>query len=193
MCLGTQLLSIINVVKDLLPRHMWYQADVEAVGNDGIALDIHGHHLTLIGSDFLFSRFCSEIESFYSGVFLCIDAKFSSQDIQNIELEATDDSFRPINLDGVLLEIIAFDASCFEIFSEDKKLIDALLSHFQSSDLLLVEDYENDIFLEDLKNSEQKKANIYARAINFCVASLLRLFKKPAPSEIDRTQNITGK
>ena len=32
ICLGTQFISIVKSVKDFLPRHIWYGADVEAVG-----------------------------------------------------------------------------------------------------------------------------------------------------------------
>lgn len=37
--LGTQLISIINTVKNFLPEHVWFGADVEAVGKDASKIE----------------------------------------------------------------------------------------------------------------------------------------------------------
>lgn len=126
VCLGTQLISIINFIKDFLPNHLWYGADVDAVGKGATKHNVNNIQLNIIGTDLQFIEYCSEVEQFIWGVFLCINSNFSSQNIQNIELETEDEPFRSINRDGVLIEIRAFDTSYFEIYSEDILLIKKL-------------------------------------------------------------------
>ena len=69
------------------------------------------------------SEYCSEIEQFIWGEFLCIDKNYSSQNIQDVELETEDKSFRPINAKGVLMEIRTFDTAYFEVYTEKIELI----------------------------------------------------------------------
>src|SRR5690242_8728071 len=88
--LGTQLISIINSIENYLTSHLWYGADVEAVGKGARKYDLNNIQLREIGSDLQFIEYCSEIEQFIWGVFLCIDKNFSSQNIQGIELETED-------------------------------------------------------------------------------------------------------
>jgi hypothetical protein len=123
VCLGSQLISIVNVIKNFLPRHIWYGADVDAVGKGATKHKVNNIQLNLIGTDLQFVEYCSEIKQFIWGVFLCIDSNFSSQNIQGVELETEDESFRSINCDGILIEIRAFDTSYFGIYSEDITLI----------------------------------------------------------------------
>ena len=47
----------------------------------------------------------------------------SSQSFQDVELETEDEPFRPINANGILIEIRAFDTTYFEIYSDNKELI----------------------------------------------------------------------
>lgn len=126
VCLGTQLVSIINFIKDSFPQHLWYGADVDAVGKGLKKYNVSKAQLNIIGDDLQFIKFCSDIEQFIWGVFLCIDSNFSSQNIQDVELETEDEPFRPIACRGVLVEIRTFDTSYFEIFSEDITLIKKL-------------------------------------------------------------------
>lgn len=126
VCLGTQLISIVNSIKIFLPRHIWYGADVDAVGKGAKKHNINNIQLNLIGADLQFVEYCSEIEQFIWGVFLCINSNFSSQNIQGVELETEDEPFRSITCDGVLIEIRAFDTSYFEIYSEDVALMEKL-------------------------------------------------------------------
>jgi len=121
ICLGSQLISIVTSIKnDLLP-HIWYGADVDAIGKG--ARKYNNIQLSLIGSDLQFINYCSEIDQFIWGDFLCIDSNFTSQSFQDIELETEDEPFRPINANGVLIEIRAFDTTYFEIYSDNKELI----------------------------------------------------------------------
>jgi hypothetical protein len=121
--LGTQLILIINSIKKYLLPHTWYGADVEAVGKAAKKYNLNGMQLNIIGSDLQFINYCSEIDQFIWGDFLCIDDNFISQDFQNIKLITEDKSFRSINVDGILIEIRAFDTTYFEIYSENEKLM----------------------------------------------------------------------
>jgi hypothetical protein len=123
ICLGTQLISIIISIKNVLPEHIWYGADVDAFGKSRIKYNLNDTQLNIIGTDLQFIEYCYEIDQFIWGVFLCINKNFLPQNIQGVELSTEDESFRPIACDGVLIEIRAFDTTFFEIYSEDKNLI----------------------------------------------------------------------
>ena len=49
--LGTQLISIINSIESYLPPHLWYGADVEAVGRSASKLGLNDINLRRIGSN----------------------------------------------------------------------------------------------------------------------------------------------
>ena len=121
--LGSQLISFIDSIKNYLPLHMWYASDVEAVGENFEKKDLSDIQISLIGSDLQFIEYCSGIEQFIWGVFLCVDKNFSSQNIAGIQLETEDESFRSINIKGILIEIRAFDTTYFGVYSEDFELI----------------------------------------------------------------------
>jgi hypothetical protein len=123
ICLGTQLISIVRSVKDFLPQHVWYGADIDAVGKGASKYKRNSIQLNLIGADFQFVEYCSEIEQFIWGEFLCIDSNFLSQSIQNVELETEDEPFRSIDCKGVLIEIRTFDTTYFEIYSQDIEIM----------------------------------------------------------------------
>ena len=123
ICLGSQLISIVTSIKNDLSPHIWYGADVDAVGKGAKKYNLNKIQLSLIGSDLQFINYCSEIDQFIWGDFLCIDSNFTSQSFQDIELETEDEPFRPINANGVLIEIRAFDTTYFEIYSDNKELI----------------------------------------------------------------------
>jgi hypothetical protein len=123
VCRGSQLISIVNSIKDFLPNHVWYGADVEAVGKGAMKHQLNDIKLNVIGTDLQFIDYCSKIEQFIWGVFLCIDSNVSSQNIQGVELETEDEPFRSIAYDGIIIEIRTFDTSYFEIYSEDRILI----------------------------------------------------------------------
>jgi hypothetical protein len=122
VCLGSQLISIINSVKDYLPSHVWYGSDVEAVRNISARLQLNDVQLKKIGTDLEFIEYCNEVDQFVWGVFLCIHSNFASQNIQGLELETEDKSFRSVNVNGSLMEIRAFDTSYFALYFEDLEL-----------------------------------------------------------------------
>ncbi len=123
VCLGSQLISIVNNIKGLLPQHMWYGADIVAVGKGSKKNSFNEIQLKIIGTDSELIEFCSEIEQFIWGEFVCMDSKLTFQDMQDIKLETEDAPFRPINCSGILIEIRTFDTTFFEIYSQDIELI----------------------------------------------------------------------
>lgn len=133
ICLGTQLIDIIKFINNFLPSHIWYSADIEALESKINLNKFKGFRLKRIGSDFQFTEFCSKIMQFIWGVFLCLDSNLLSQNIQEIELGTEDEPFRPINCNGIILEIRAFDTSFFEIYSVDLALMKELSKHYNVS------------------------------------------------------------
>ncbi len=133
-CLGTQLVSIVSFLKELLSEHVWYRASVDAIGNGSREFNANDFKLTRIGTDQEITKYCSEIDQFIWGVFLCINSNIPSESIQEIEVEAEDKPFRPIACDGIILEIRAFDTSFFTIYSEDENIINSLSEKFTFSE-----------------------------------------------------------
>jgi len=121
ICLGQQLISIVKATQKFLPQHTWFVADVDAVGKN--APKFKGYHLEKLGTDSDLIEYCTEIEQFIWGDFLCINDQYLSQNFQEIELETEDLPFRSLNCKGVLFELKAFDTAFFEIFSEDLELM----------------------------------------------------------------------
>lgn len=130
ICRGAQLVSIVNSFKDFLPRHIWYGADVSAMGKGAMKHQLNAIQLNTIGNDLNFIEYCSGIEQFIWGVFLCIDSNFSSQNIKGIELETEDEPFRSVACDGVIVEIRTFDTSFFVIYSDDQFVIEKISKLF---------------------------------------------------------------
>lgn len=124
--LGKQLISIINSAANYLPPHHWYGTDIEAIGKNLKKKNLKKNQVSLIGNDLQFAEYCSQIDQFIWGVFLCVGSDSSSQDIKDIEIETEDAPFRPINIDGVICEIRAFDTTYFEVYSDDFGLIKSL-------------------------------------------------------------------
>jgi hypothetical protein len=128
--LGTQLISILNFVKKYLPPHIWYAGDVEAVGINAEKQSFSDIQINLIGTDSQFIDYCSGIEQFIWGVFLCVDKQYSSQNVIGIQLETEDQPFRPIDSNGILMEIRAFDTTYFGIYAEDLGLITKISNQY---------------------------------------------------------------
>ena len=128
ICLGSQLISVINVLKKNLPAHTWYGADVQAVGKGGV--DLSGFQLKSIGSDEQFISYCLNISQFIWGVFLCISKVCLPS---NVELGTEDEPFRSIPCSGILIEIRMFDTSYIEIYSEDENMLKKISNNFMKS------------------------------------------------------------
>lgn len=131
VCLGSQMISIINFLETKLPPHTWYSADIDANGQGAKKYNLHSEVIKKIGTDSSLIKICAEIDQFLSGIFFAIENGQQYKSI-DIEVDTEDEPFRRLNIDGVLLEIRAFDTSYFDFFSEHEKIIKELSEKFKS-------------------------------------------------------------
>ena len=129
ICLGIQFNKIIDYLKNILPPHVWYAADVNAISEISEKLNIESRYLTKVGDDITLVQICSKIEQFLSGVFLAIEKK-NNENFDIIEVLTENPQFRSLPVNGVLIEIRVFDTSFFVIYSEDEGLISKLAKEF---------------------------------------------------------------
>jgi hypothetical protein len=130
VCLGSQLITIVDFIKIIQIPHIWYSADVDAFGKLPSELGIDSFFMRKIGDDSSLIQICSEINQFLSGVFFAIDAKYANQKIDFVEVGTEDEKFRPMDIDGVLIEIRAFDTSFFELYSDNEIIIKKIAEKF---------------------------------------------------------------
>ena len=129
-CLGSQLITIVEFLKTELKTHVWYAADVEAHSDLPSERGLNNWRLGEIGDDEGLIEFCKEIHQFIWGVFIAVGSQHANQETGLFEIATEEDQFRPINLEGVLLEIRTFDTSYFEIYTDDEHLMNRLALHF---------------------------------------------------------------
>lgn len=132
VCLGSQMISLIDFLEFKLPSHIWYSADIDAMGEVIEKYDLQSRIIKKIGTAASFKKICAQIDQFRSGVFFAIQNDQQDKSIE-VEVDTEDEPFRPLNMNGVLLEIRAFDTSFFDFFSENEKILKELSKHFKSS------------------------------------------------------------
>lgn len=127
VCLGSQLLSIIKNLSDLIEPHSWFCADIDAISPIPQKLGIESFQLKKLGGDPSLIDLCENIDQFLSGIFVAIIKK-NQTNLSELDLCVgnEDEPFRSLDLDGVLIEIRVFDTSYFEIYSENKLLMEKL-------------------------------------------------------------------
>ncbi|MEX0961297.1 MAG: hypothetical protein WDZ28_00360 [Simkaniaceae bacterium] len=127
ICLGSQLLSIIKNLSELIEPHIWLCADIDAISSIPQKLGIESFQLKKIGDDSSLINLCENIDQFLSGIFVAIIKK-NQANLNDLDLctRTEDEPFRSLDLDDVLIEIRAFDTSYFEIYSENKPLMEKL-------------------------------------------------------------------
>lgn len=130
ICLGTQLITIIDYLGTILKPHIWYAADVDAFSIIPSKFGINSYFLKNIGNDLSLVKICSQIDQFLSGVFLAIGVQNTTVRIENLQVGTEDGQYRSLNIQGVLVEIRAFDTSFFEIYSDDENIIKQLAERF---------------------------------------------------------------
>lgn len=132
VCLGRQVVEIINFLERFLPSLVWYGSDISITANSTTIFLDEKYTLytpTKIGTSYDFKKESDKVLQFLSGVFIA-----SEKDIlwpQNLKI-GTEDLFRPIELNGIILEIRVFDTSYFEIYSDDYELIKKIATHYKS-------------------------------------------------------------
>jgi len=118
VCLGSQLITIVRYLQPLLAPHIWLAADIDTF------------LLKKIGDDEAMIKMCAEVDQFLSGDFCAIETQYADQNLQGLEIETEDEQYRPIDINGVLIEIRAVDTSYFEVYSEDRDLMRELAKKF---------------------------------------------------------------
>ena len=129
-CLGQQLLDILEFIKDLLPSHVWYGADIETNGESPWGLRMNSFELKRIGNFSAMEKIAQETDQFRSGVFLAIRADITIK-ADVVEVGALDPQFEPRDLEGVLIEIRAFDSAYFEVYSDNYDLMKKISNNYK--------------------------------------------------------------
>ena len=130
VCLGSQLIIIIEFLKKILAPHIWYAADIHALSTTPNQLAFNSSFLSKIGNDLSLIEICSQINQFLSGVFIAVHIQHSIQEIEHLEVRTEDEPFRSLPINGVLIEIRTFDTSFFELYSENENIIKKLAENF---------------------------------------------------------------
>lgn len=133
VCSGTQLVEIVEFLEFFLPSIVWYGSDVSIISNtDNFFIDDRFFDLipTRIGSSSELKKQSSKVSQFLSGVFIA-----SKNEIfwpENIQIGSENLTFRPLEINDIILEIRAFDTTYFEVYSDDYELIKKIAAHYKS-------------------------------------------------------------
>lgn len=122
-CLGSQLKTIVKGLGELMLPHIWFGSDVDAISHKPKKLGIDSFQLKKIGDDGALIGLCETVDQFLSGVFIAIGTKNQNCKCWTLSIETEDEPFRSINLEDILIEIRAFDTTCFEVYSDNPILI----------------------------------------------------------------------
>jgi hypothetical protein len=102
-------------------------------------LGIDSFELRKIGNIHSLINLCENINQFLSGVFIAVKEKNKNSKCSDLRVGTEDEQFRPLHLDGILIEIRAFDTSYFEVYSDNfdltgklSKIYKIKIDHFKS-------------------------------------------------------------
>ena len=126
VCLGSQLKSIIKNLGKLVEGCIWFCAEVDAISPIPQKLGIESFRLKKIGNNSSLINLCENIDQFLSGVFVGVREQNQSLQLEDLCVGTEDERFRALDLNGVLIEIRAFDTSYFEIYSESFEVMKKL-------------------------------------------------------------------
>lgn len=127
-CLGKQLVEILELIKSDTHNLTWYGTDVEINGSNAYRLELQGYIPKKIGSIDELISLSKSVDQFLSGIFIALPKDIGPR--WNIELSTEDPRFRDI--EDAIIEIRAFDTSCFEIYSSDLAIIKKLSNKFST-------------------------------------------------------------
>lgn len=126
VCLGSQLKSIVENIGELIENHVWFCADVDAFSPIPKNLGYDTFRIKKIGTSASLIKLCNNIHQFLSGVFIAVRKRNENLANRDLSIDTEDEQFRPLELEGILIEIRAFDTSYFELYSEDLELMKEL-------------------------------------------------------------------
>jgi hypothetical protein len=127
-CLGTQLVTIIRSIQAFTQTSTWYGCDIEVNGEFPFKHCLQGWTAKKIGANECIIKLAQDTDQFLSGVFLALPQDHG--EALNQEFGTEDEPFRDI--EEAILEIRAFDTSYFEVYSNDKALMDVLANSFNT-------------------------------------------------------------
>jgi hypothetical protein len=133
VCLGPQLLQILNCIEQSLSLCFWYGADMDSTffTEDTDMLNFTDYLLKKIGDIAQLKKLVSQIDQFLSGVFIAISKDVLIVD-NTIDLATLDPEFRSLDIEGVMIEIRAFDTSYLEIYSNHYELMKRIANQFHA-------------------------------------------------------------
>jgi len=133
VCLGSQLIQIVNVLKEILKPHFWYGANLFSFDEFRGKNKQNSFNTFYIGDDNELIKIASNVEQFLSGVLFAVDEQCISQKIDHLSIDTEDEQYREVDMKDVLLEIRLFDTSFFSIFSEKYDIIEKLSKKFKTN------------------------------------------------------------
>ncbi len=132
-CLGIQLIELVEFLTPIIPFHTWYGADMDANFIPEALFNFRSYNLKKIGDDLALYAMLKTTDQFLSAVFIVLKREFDNSKF--IEVGTEDPKFRQIDVEGVILEIRAFDTSYFELYSDDFSLIQKISNHFKKVEI----------------------------------------------------------
>ena len=127
-CTGIQLIRILGAIRDFLNDSDWYISDISTNNSVSGLFSIENSNLPLkVGNIDKLIQLTTQVDQFLSGIFLCVPSSIQNPTWSrnfDTEDEPTED------LEDALIEIRAFDTTCFEIYTSNSTWIQSLLNSF---------------------------------------------------------------
>ena len=101
ICLGWQFSEILDFIKDKLPPHIWYGADIEVSGFFPWGLGMNSFELKKIGDFSAMRKIAQEIDQFQSGVFIAVPDNIKINE-GSIKAGTKDFPFKGRDVEGAL-------------------------------------------------------------------------------------------
>ncbi|WP_158021830.1 hypothetical protein [Candidatus Protochlamydia naegleriophila] len=133
VCLGIQLVEIVEFLETFLPSIVWYGSDISIISNTNNLFvdDKFSDYIPIkIGSSYELKKQSSKVFQFLSGVFIASKNEIFWPKTAQIYTENL--TFRPLEINDIVLEIRAFDTTYFEIYSDNIELINIISKNYKS-------------------------------------------------------------
>lgn len=125
-CLGEQLAAVLEQIKLLSGRGVWYACDVDTTCDNLKIQCFMNYFPRRVGTIDDMIHLANSIDQFLSGVFLLLTSDFGKQ--LNSEYSTEDEQFRDVK--DAILEIRAFDTTWLLLFSKNRNFIYEINKHF---------------------------------------------------------------
>lgn len=131
-CLGEQLAMVLEKIKIMVDKGVWYACDVDTTCDNLKIEHLMNYFPRRIGSIDDLIYLAHSVDQFLKGVFLLMPIEYGLQ--LDVEYGTEDEQFRDIG--NAILEIRAFDTTWFMVYSNDRKIIDWLEKCFKAEFLM---------------------------------------------------------